>query len=239
MRSLLILVAALLVDYSSPTHSLGVSPEEMAEARRFSDAKFRGLTPTEIGPGGLLVLANHGPMQRNGRDGAPLKIANLDFSRGLFCHAPSRILVRLPGPGKEFTASVGIDARAGGGTVVFSVHVGDSERYRSGTVRFLEPPVAVKVALQDAEQLVLEIDDAGDGISFDQSVWADAKVTLADGRELWLGDMPFWRRPYATDHRRACCSKTGGSIAPTRSSTRPARSTRSAIPTPKQVSSSG
>ena len=40
----------------------------------------------------------------------------------------------------------------------------------------------------------------GDGISCDQADWADAKVVLADGRELWLGDLPLLgkaREPYS------------------------------------------
>ena len=48
----------------------------------------------------------------------------------------------------------------------------------------------VTVDLGGATSFVLEASDAGDGISSDHADWADAKVVLADGRELWLGDLP-------------------------------------------------
>ncbi|HQE29559.1 MAG TPA: alpha-galactosidase, partial [Phycisphaerae bacterium] len=42
-----------------------------------------------------------------------------------------------------------------------------------------------------ATQLVLQVADGGDGIACDQADWADATVTLADGRELPLGQLPL------------------------------------------------
>ena len=51
--------------------------------------------------------------------------------------------------------------------------------------------VPITVDLDGVTELALQVSDAGDGIACDQSDWADAKVTLADGREVWLGDLPF------------------------------------------------
>ena len=53
------------------------------------------------------------------------------------------------------------------------------------------PGVPVAVDLAGAGSFTLEISDAGDGIACDQSDWAEARVVLADGRELWLGDLPL------------------------------------------------
>jgi len=58
-------------------------------------------------------------------------------------------------------------------------------------MRYGTPGREVNVDLAGADTFTLEIGDAGDGIGWDQSDWADAKATLADGRELWLGDMPL------------------------------------------------
>jgi hypothetical protein len=33
--------------------------------------------------------------------------------------------------------------------------------------------------------------DAGDGINSDWAAWAEAKVTLEDGRDIWIGDLPI------------------------------------------------
>ncbi len=51
------------------------------------------------------------------------------------------------------------------------------------------PPRPADVALEGASELVLEVNDGGDGISCDQSDWADARVVLQNGSEVWLGDL--------------------------------------------------
>jgi alpha-galactosidase len=142
---------------------------------------------------GLRVLANHDPVIRNRRGEEPLRIAGKAFSRGLYCHAVSKVLVKLPSPGKSFTALVGLDdnpdTRSGKGSVVFSVSAGDKTLFKSDVLRIGMPAVPVSVDLAGAREFLLEIGDAGDGISWDQSDWAEARVVLDDGRELWVGDM--------------------------------------------------
>ena len=78
----------------------GVEPaaDDLAEARRFAAARFRGSVEK---PGrleaGLLVLENHGSVQKNSRGDKPLRIGAEEYTRGLYCHAPSGLLIRLPG----------------------------------------------------------------------------------------------------------------------------------------------
>jgi len=84
--------------------------------------------------------------------------------------------------------------------VVFSVNVGGKEGFRSQVIREGMAGVPVAVPLDGAREFALEIGDTGDGISCDQSDWADGKVVLADGRELWLVDLPLLnqeRKPYS------------------------------------------
>jgi len=176
---------------------LGVAPvaEEMARARQWVAARFEAAEPAKRAEPGLLVLANNDAVTRNNRGGKPLNLAGTKYTRGLFCHAVSKVVVRLPGPGKTFSAVVGVDSNeqtsGGRGSVVFSVSVGGKEAFKSGVLREGMTPVPVAVDLGGATELVLEVGDAGDGISCDQSDWADAKAVLADGKEVWLGDMPF------------------------------------------------
>ena len=140
---------------------------------------------------GLLVLENHGPILKNGRpDGRLLKLGDTEFKRGLICHAASRVIVKLPSPGKSFVSTVGVDANAGGGSVVFSVIVGDKEAFRSAVMKGSEPGVPVSVALDGAREFTITAGDAGDGITCDHADWADAKVTLMDGNEIWLSELP-------------------------------------------------
>ena len=133
-----------------------------------------------------------------------MKIVDKQYTRGLYCHAVSKVVVRLPGPGKSFSAIVGVDSNeqtsGGRGSVVFAVKVNGKEAFRSPLMREGMAGVPVNVPLDGASEFTLEVGDGGDGISCDQSDWADAKVVLADGRELWLGDLPLLgkaREPYS------------------------------------------
>ena len=184
--------------------AVSVSPEEMGEASQWVAAKFQGMVASEAPVVGLMVLANNDPVQLNARGGRPLKVADKQYSRGLYCHAVSKVVVRLPGPGKSFSAIAGVDSNeqtsGGRGSVVFSVNVGGKEGFRSEVIHEGMAGVPMAVPLDGAREFALEIGDAGDGISCDQSDWADAKVALADGRELWLGDLPLLnkeRKPYS------------------------------------------
>ena len=144
---------------------------------------------------GLDVYANNDRITQNGRGDKRMKIGDQEYTRGLYCHAISQVAVHLTGPGRSFTAVVGLDhnedTARGKGSVVFTVRVKDKVAFQSEVMRYGTPGHQVDVELGGAEEFTLEIGDAGDGIGWDQSDWCDAKVTLADGRELWLGDMPL------------------------------------------------
>ncbi len=170
---------------------------EIRFARRWATAHLRKpaaaakSVATPVADVGLVVLANHGPVQRNARAGAPLSIGGVTYARGLYCHAPSKVIVRLPSPGLRFSAMVGIDDHAGGGSIVFHIRADGRELYRSPVAACGKPAVPVSLALGGVAEFTMEVDDAGDGISCDPANWADAAVELADGRTLWLGDLPL------------------------------------------------
>lgn len=160
--------------------------EDAASARRDGSDKS-----TPLVAAGLLVLANHDAVLLNGRpDGRPLKVGQAEFRKGLLCHAPSKVVVRLPGPGKKFSSTVGVDANAGGGSIVFAVKLAGKESFRSPVMRGGEAGIPVNVELAEATEFTIEAGDAGDGIECDHADWADAKAILADGREVWLADLP-------------------------------------------------
>ncbi len=157
-------------------------------------AKPVALSPPPPRPG-LDVLANNDAVIQNGRGTNRMKIGDKEYARGLYCHAVSKVDVHLPGPGRRFTAVVGLDhnedTARGKGSVIFTVRVKDQVAFQSEVMRFGTPAREVNVDLGGTEVFTLEVGDAGDGIGWDQSDWAEAKVTLADGRELWLGEMPL------------------------------------------------
>ncbi len=175
-----------------------VVPAELAQARRWVAAKLGDVQPPGSTEPGLVVLANHGPVQPNARGLKPLRIVEKGYTRGLYCHAFSKIVVRLPGPASTFAAVVGVDSNdqtsGGRGSVEFSVHTGGAEVFRSGILREGMPPEAVNVDLGGANEFVLQVEPTPDGIACDQADWADAKVVLRDGREVWLGELPLRER---------------------------------------------
>ncbi|MBN2578373.1 MAG: alpha-galactosidase [Pirellulales bacterium] len=172
----------------------GVSPsaDELTLAKRFVEVKFEAENPRNPG---LIVELNNGPIELNSYWKQPLQLGDKQFAKGIGCHAPSKITVCLPGPGKKFLAQVGLDnnedTRRGNGSVVFSVNVGGRELFHSGVCRLDAPAQAVDVDLNGARQLTLQVGDAGDGIGWDQAAWADARIELADGKIVPLGDLPI------------------------------------------------
>ncbi|MHB9006191.1 MAG: alpha-galactosidase [Limisphaerales bacterium] len=190
---------------SGPGSGLGAA--DQAEARAWVSARFLGASQPRTNGPALVVLANHDPVQKNSRHGRPMRLVNREYSRGLYCHAPSRLLVRLPAAGATFSAIVGVDSNeqtsGGRGSVVFSVQVGGAGKYRSEVVREGMAPQPVKVDLDGAREFWLQIEETTDGISCDQADWAEARVTLEDGQTLWLADLPMLdgaeRAPYTTE----------------------------------------
>src|SRR3954470_4421921 len=111
MRTISFVVLALCL--AAWCRAVTPSPAELDQASRWAAAKVA----VEAKPPGtqpcLRVIENHGPVQIDARGGEPLQIAGKTFRRGLFCHAPSKVIVELPAHSVAFHAEVGVDARAG------------------------------------------------------------------------------------------------------------------------------
>ncbi|HOW72292.1 MAG TPA: NPCBM/NEW2 domain-containing protein [Phycisphaerae bacterium] len=117
----------------------------------------------------MVVLANFDELCKNTPMGRLLTIGRTEYARGVFCHTVSRISVCLPGPGKALTAVVGVDSnpqtKPGRGSIVFSVVVKGQEAFRSKIMKEGTVPEHVKVDLDGATDFLLEVGDAGDGIT--------------------------------------------------------------------------
>jgi len=171
------------------------APGEVDTAHRWAVAKFEQSVEAPIVTPHIEVLQNHGPVQCNARGEKPMQIVDKSYTRGFYCHAPSKMTIVLPGPGKTFDAIAGVDSNdqtsGGQGSVVFVARVGEREAWRSPLMREGMPGVTVSVDLKGATQFELAVEDGGDGISCDQSDWADARVTLEDGTVVWLAELPL------------------------------------------------
>jgi alpha-galactosidase len=189
------LLEIVLMGASAMVSAAVGTADEMAQSRRWVAAKLGGDGAAPPAPPGLYVLANNDPVQLNSRNGGPMQLGDTPYTHGLYCHAVSKVVVRLPQPGRTFTATVGVDlnenTRGGGGSVVFTVSIGGKPAFDSGLLRPTTPAQAVHLDLAGATEFTLDVGDGGDGISCDQADWADAKVVLADGSSLGLADLPL------------------------------------------------
>ncbi|MFO0833617.1 MAG: alpha-galactosidase [Phycisphaerales bacterium] len=141
----------------------------------------------------LRVLASNGPVLPNDVPGKGLSIADRPFKHGLYCHAPTRIRAQLPGPARAFAATVGVltNPDSQGGSVVFEVTRGGRMAYRSPVMHRGEAGVEAQIELDGAQEFILTVGDAGDGITSDQAVWGEATVTMNDGTIIRLSDLPL------------------------------------------------
>ncbi len=120
----------------------------------------------------------------------PIRIGQQDFKHGLGTHANSEIALHFPAGAKAFKASVGIDNNddTGGqrGSVQFSVVIAGKEVVRTPTVKGGEAPVPINIDLPpDIRDITLKVDTTADGAAHDQADWADARIVMSDGKELW------------------------------------------------------
>ena len=207
----IMLVVFLLVHVANVGYAVTAMADEVSQASRWVAAKLQGEVKTKPAEGYLTMSFKSGQLLKNMATtkvyhldiGAlPLRIADKKYMRGLYCPSEGRIVVHLPGPGKSFEAIVGVDSNrvtsfysnAGRGSVIARVEVGGKELYRSAVMREGIPGAKVTVDLKGATEFVLELSDAGSGtvqgVNFNQADWAEARVTLIDGRTVWLGGMP-------------------------------------------------
>lgn len=168
--------------------------EHLAQVKPSGKAALSPATPRRAE---LQIVYNHGDVQFNARGSEPLRIGDAAYKTGLYCHAPSEVIVRLAGPAKSFSAQIGVDSRAGGGSIVFSVKAGGKELFRSNVMHGGEAAVPIDVDLRGAEEFTIEVDDSGDGNACDQANWAEASVTLENGHTCVLGDLPLARKELA------------------------------------------
>lgn len=141
----------------------------------------------------LLVLVSNGPVIPNDVPGKGLGIADRQFKHGFYCHAPTRIRVRLPGAGSSLAASVGVltNPDSQGGSIEFEVSIGERVAYTSPVKHRGEAGSDVLVDLGGEREFTLSVGDASDGIISDQAVWGEAAVTMMDGSIVRLSDLPL------------------------------------------------
>ena len=120
----------------------------------------------------------------------PLSLAGKVYPSGVGTHAYSTLRVQIGGA-TRFTALVGVDDEAGKGlgSVIFRVWADGQKLFDSGVMRSGDMPQKVDVNLAGKKNLLLEVDDAEDGIKYDNADWAEAMFVVE-------GEMPKVLDPY-------------------------------------------
>jgi hypothetical protein len=115
-----------------------------------------------------------GELRKNASvQGNPIRIGSKIFSRGLGTHSNSRIVYKLGGRYRRFTAYVGADKEVMGNTVVFEVWGNGKRLWESGVMTVNDEAKRVDLDISGIDRLELRVGDAGDGINADHADWAD------------------------------------------------------------------
>ena len=139
-------------------------------------AKANDVWLDELTP--VSATQDDGELQKNrSREGNPLTVGGKVYARGLGTHAFSEILYQLGNRYQRLEAEVGVDDEKGGaGSVVFQVYGDGRKVFDSGIMRGRDPAKRVSVPLNNVNELLLVVTDAGDGISCDHADWASARL---------------------------------------------------------------
>jgi alpha-galactosidase len=131
--------------------------------------------------------------------GTPFQIGQKTYTHGLAFNSTKHLAVRLGSPAREFVADLGLEnnddtqrgAAQGHGSVTFHVLVSGREVFASPVLRLKDGARPLRVPLNGAAEFEIRVKDGGDGRGWDQALWAEAVITLQDGRSVRLQDLPL------------------------------------------------
>jgi len=108
--------------------------------------------------------------------GNPIILDGVTYSKGFGTHANSILYVKLDGGSERFSAVVGIDdeEKASTGTVIFSIYGAGGLLWKSPVMKSGGPSEKFDINVSRIDTLILVVEGAGDGISYDHADWANA-----------------------------------------------------------------
>jgi len=128
------------------------------------------------------------PKNNKSVEGRQLSIGGQKFDKGVGTHANSVMYINLQKGSSKFSAFVGVDDEVGGniGSIKFRVYTDGKLLWDSGVMKAGGPARKVSVDVKGIKTLILLVDSAGDGISYDHADWAEAKfeVTGAEPKSI-------------------------------------------------------
>jgi len=124
---------------------------------------------------------------------APICLNGNVYEHGIGTHADSVIEVRSAQPMTRFQAIAGLDDNRNSRGVssalklIFSIEAGGCEIWRSAPLGLQDSPAQVDVDLGGVRQCTLKVKSANGDLNFAHADWAQAVVTLLDGRKIVAG----------------------------------------------------
>lgn len=119
------------------------------------------------------------PQEALSVDGNPLHIGGHSFATGLGTHASSEMVIRLGGSAKAFQAAVGVDDEVGElGSVQFFVLADGEQLAKSPVLHGGDAPHIIDIGLAGVQELILVVEDGGDGINYDHADWGGARLII-------------------------------------------------------------
>ncbi len=199
-HTLALMVVHLLVTSRLP--AVTPTAEELAEAQRWARAAFEAIPQARPAEPFMMPYLKSGTIERNRVSGRTFRIGGKEYERGLHVPSVGKIVIHLPAPGMKFNARVGMDGndvgyydRSWKASIVAVVRAGEKEVFRSEALREGMAAAPVEVNLAGSTELTLEIEDAGGTAAWDQADWAEARVTTAEKKTLWLDELPLGPMP--------------------------------------------
>jgi alpha-galactosidase len=123
--------------------------------------------------------------------GGPLRLGDRVYQRGIGVNSHSVLRAVLSRPAARFRATIGLDRNVDNtrASVQFRVRVSGKDVFVTPVIRAGAPPREIDVPLSGAKEFDLIVDVGGDDRGWDQGDWADARVILQDGSEVWLDQL--------------------------------------------------
>ena len=191
---MVLLVALLWRASGSAAIAETVGPPEIALNAQWAEKALRGEAPTTVPADRLVVIhedvAGDTKAGRCGF-GTPLRLADKTYTRGIGVNSTCVLRVFTTQPAVRFVADIGLDRNVDttAASVTMHVSIGDKCLFQTDILRPDGAVQPIDVALGGTHEFDLIVNDGGDGRGWDQADWADARVILQDGTQLWLDDL--------------------------------------------------
>jgi len=162
--------------------------------RSWAEAAFSPTGRAFEPPGRLTVVhEDHPGDTKPGRCafGGPILLGDRTYERGIGVNSHSVMRVTLAQPAERFLADIGLDRNVDGtvASVRFHVSVAGEDLFATDVMRPADGVRSIDVPLDGAREIDFVVDVGPDDRAFDQADWADARIVLEDGSDVWLDDL--------------------------------------------------